>query len=114
MGFNNQLGLLAKVDGATSISTILLVVIDVRSFPPYLYVPIHPSEKFHQNYRKTTEWGASGSEVLAPVGPDVAPWQCSYSLMVPHRAYALTLPTSIVNVDFSKAKPLSFNVGEHI
>jgi len=112
MGFNNQLSLLAKVDGATSISTILLVIVNVRSFPPYLYVPIHPLEKIPS--KLPNGWGASGSEVLAPVGPDVAPWQCSYSLMVPHRAYALTLPTSIVNVDFSKAKPLSFNVGEHI
>ena len=61
MCFNNQLGLLAKVDGATSISTILLVVIDVRSFPPYLYVPIHPLEKFHQNYQMGSFWFRSPS-----------------------------------------------------
>jgi hypothetical protein len=29
------------VDGAMSISTISLVDIEVESFPPYIYVPIH-------------------------------------------------------------------------
>ena len=40
MGLNDYLGLLVEVDGATSISTILLVDVDVESFPPYKYVPI--------------------------------------------------------------------------
>jgi hypothetical protein len=39
MGLNNYLDLLAKVDGATSISTISLVDIEVESFPFYIYVP---------------------------------------------------------------------------
>jgi hypothetical protein len=38
MGLNDYLGLLAEVDGATSISTISLVDIEVESFPPYIYV----------------------------------------------------------------------------
>jgi hypothetical protein len=38
------------VDGATSISTISLVDMEVESFPPYIYVPI-PWVKAHQNYR---------------------------------------------------------------
>jgi hypothetical protein len=50
MGFYNSLGLLVKVDGATSISTISLVDMEVESFPPYIYVPI-PWVKAHQNYR---------------------------------------------------------------
>jgi hypothetical protein len=39
MGLNDYLGLLAEVDGATSISTISLVDVEVESFPPYIYVP---------------------------------------------------------------------------
>ena len=38
MGFNNWLGLLVKVEDATSISTILLVDVDVGSSPPYIYM----------------------------------------------------------------------------
>ena len=39
MGFNDYLGPLVNVEGATSISIILLVDIDVESFSPYKYVP---------------------------------------------------------------------------
>ena len=39
MGFNDYLGLLQNMEGATSISTILLVDIDVESFSPNKYVP---------------------------------------------------------------------------
>jgi hypothetical protein len=39
MDLNVYLDLLVKVDGATSISTILLVDVKVESFPPYKYVP---------------------------------------------------------------------------
>ena len=38
MGFNDYLGPLVNVEGATSISTILLVDVDVGSFSPYKYV----------------------------------------------------------------------------
>jgi hypothetical protein len=38
MGLNDYLGLLAEVDGATSISTISLVDMEVESFSPYIYV----------------------------------------------------------------------------
>ena len=38
-GFNDYLGPLVNLEGATSISTILLVDIDVGSFSPYKYVP---------------------------------------------------------------------------
>ena len=39
MGFNGYLGPLVNMEGATSISTILLVDEDVWSFSPYKYVP---------------------------------------------------------------------------
>jgi hypothetical protein len=39
MGLNVYLGLLVEVDGATSISTILLVDVKVEIFLPYKYVP---------------------------------------------------------------------------
>jgi len=39
MGFNDYLGPLVNVDGATSIGTIWLVNVDVESFSPYKYVP---------------------------------------------------------------------------
>ena len=54
MGFNDYLGLLVNVEGATSVSTILLVDVDVGNFSPYIYVPT-PWAK----HTKTTVWGAS-------------------------------------------------------
>ena len=38
MGLNIYLGPLVKVEGTTSISTILLIDADVESFSPYIYV----------------------------------------------------------------------------
>jgi hypothetical protein len=37
----NDLGLLVKMDDATSISTILLVDVKVESFPSYIYIYIY-------------------------------------------------------------------------
>jgi len=53
MGFNDYLGPLVNVEGATSISTILLVDVDVRSFSTNKYIPT-PWAK----HTKTTVWGA--------------------------------------------------------
>ena len=53
MGFNDYLGPLVNVEGATSIGTILLVDVDVGSFSPYKYVPT-PWAK----HTKTTVMGA--------------------------------------------------------
>ena len=53
MGFNDYLGPLVNVEGATSISNIVLVDVDVGSFSSYKYVPI-PWVK----HTKTTVWGA--------------------------------------------------------
>ena len=39
MDFNDCLGPLVNVEGATLISTILLVDVDMGSFSPYKYVP---------------------------------------------------------------------------
>ena len=39
MGFNDYLGPLVNIEGATSISTILLVDVDVESFFSYKFVP---------------------------------------------------------------------------
>ena len=50
MGLNDYLGLLVEVDGATLISTILLIDVKVGSFPSYIYS--NPLDKAHQNYRK--------------------------------------------------------------
>ena len=57
MGFNDYLGLLVNVESATSISTILLVDVDVGSFFPYKYVPT-PWVK----HTKTTIRGAPSLE----------------------------------------------------
>ena len=51
MSFNDYLGPLVNVEGAISISNILLVDVDVGSFFSYKYVPT-PWIKAHQNYRK--------------------------------------------------------------
>ena len=39
MGFNVYLGPLVQVDGATSISTVSLVDVEVENFSPYIFVP---------------------------------------------------------------------------
>ena len=39
MGFNDYLGPLVNVEGATSISTILLVDVDMGGFSSYKYIP---------------------------------------------------------------------------
>ena len=53
MDFNDYLGPLVNMEGATLISTILLVNVDVGSFSPYKYVPT-PWPK----HNKTTIRGA--------------------------------------------------------
>ena len=53
MGFNDYLGPLVNMEGATSISTILLVDVDVGSFYQYKYVPTSWA-----NHTKTTVKGA--------------------------------------------------------
>ena len=57
MGFNDYLGPLVNVEGATSISTILLVDVDVGSFYQYKYVPTSWA-----NHTKTTVKGAPSLE----------------------------------------------------
>ena len=57
MGFNVYLGPIVNVESATSISTILLVDVDVGNFSPYKYVPT-PWAK----HTKTTIRGAPSLE----------------------------------------------------
>jgi hypothetical protein len=57
MGLNVYLGLLVEVDGATSISIILLVDVKVESFSPYKYVPT-----LWAKHTKTTIRGAPSLE----------------------------------------------------
>ena len=59
MGFNDYLGPLVNVKGATSISTIFLIDVDVRSSPPYIFVPA-PCPK----HTRTTVRGALVWEFL--------------------------------------------------
>ena len=62
MGFNNYLGPLVKVEGTASISTIFLVDVDVKSSPPYIFVPA-PWLK----HNKTTVRGAPSLEITKVV-----------------------------------------------
>jgi hypothetical protein len=71
MGLNVNLGLLVEVDGATSISTILLVDAKVESFPPYKYIPT-PWAK----HTKTTVRGAPGLGNLSYSKLDISPPSC--------------------------------------
>ena len=68
MGFNDYLGPLVQVDGATSISTISLVDVDVGSFFSYIYQPT-PWAK----HTKTTIWGAPSLENLSCSKLDFSP-----------------------------------------
>ena len=53
MNFNDYLGPLVNMEGATSISTILLIDVDMGSFSPYRYIPSHWTK-----HTKTTVKGA--------------------------------------------------------
>jgi hypothetical protein len=53
MDLNVYLGLLVEVDGATSISIILLVDVKIESFPSYKYIPT-----LWAKHTKTTVRGA--------------------------------------------------------
>ena len=68
MDFNDYLGPLVNVEGATSISTILLVDVDVGSFSPYKYVPT-PWAK----HTKTTVRGAPSLRNLSYSKLDFSP-----------------------------------------
>jgi hypothetical protein len=93
MGLNDDLGLLVEVDGATSISTILLVDVKVESFPPYKYVPT-PWAK----HTKTTVRGApslgnlsySKLNIFSPSG--VAPRPRPFRLMEVEDKVFVVLP----------------------
>ena len=56
MGFNNYLGLLINVDGAISISIILLVDVDMGSFSPYKYVPTPWAKHTKTTVREPLVW----------------------------------------------------------
>ena len=68
MGFNNYLGPLVNVEDTTSISTILLVDVDVGSFSSCKYVPT-PWTK----YTKTTVRGGPSLENLSCIKLDFSP-----------------------------------------
>ena len=52
MGFNVYLGPLVQVDGATSISTVSLVDVEVGSFSPYIFVPTPWTKHTKTNVRR--------------------------------------------------------------
>jgi hypothetical protein len=59
MSFNVYLGLLVEVDGATSISIILLVDVKVESFHPYNYVPTPWTKHIKTAVEKPLVWEIS-------------------------------------------------------
>ena len=52
MSFNDYLGPLVNVEGATSSNTILLVDVDVESFSPYKYIPTPWAKHFKTTVRR--------------------------------------------------------------
>ena len=83
MGFNVYLGPLVQADGATSISTISLVDVDVGSFSFYIYLPT-PWVK----HIKTTVWRVSSLE-----NPSCSKLYFAPSLAV---AIAAALPSPVI------------------
>ena len=91
MGFNDYLGPLVNVEGATSVSIILLVDVDVGSFSPYIYLPT-PWAK----YTKTTVWGA----------PSLGNPSCSkLDFSRPSLAVAAALPSPALRRRRSASRP---------
>jgi hypothetical protein len=68
MGFNVYLSLLVEVDGATSISTLLLVDVKVKSFSAYKYVPT-----LWAKHTKTTVRGAPSLRNISCNKLDISP-----------------------------------------
>ena len=93
MGFNDYLGPLVNVEGATLISTILLVDIDVESFSPYKYVPTSWTK-----HTRTTVRGAPSLENLSCSKLDFSP---SLAVVV---AVAAVLP-NIVDPPLTTRRP---------
>ena len=56
MGFHDYLGTLVNMEGATSISTILLVDVDVGSFSPYKYVSTPWAKHTKTTVREPLVW----------------------------------------------------------
>jgi hypothetical protein len=56
MGFNIYLGPIVQVDGATSISTISLIDVEVKSFSPYIYVPALWAKHTKTTVREAIVW----------------------------------------------------------
>jgi hypothetical protein len=73
MGLNVYLGLLIEVDGATSISTILLVNVNVKSFPSYKYVPTPWAKHIKTTLRGAPSLGNLSCSKLDISPPCVAP-----------------------------------------
>ena len=57
MGFNVYLGPLVQVDGATSISTVSLVDVEIGSFSPYIFVPTHWAKHTKTTIREAPSLG---------------------------------------------------------
>ena len=83
MGFNDYLGSLVNVEGVTSISTILLVDVDVKSFSSYKYVPTSWAK-----HTKTTVMGAPSLR-----NPSYSKSYFSHPSLVDAVAVAATLPS---------------------
>ena len=91
MDFNDYLGPLVNMKGATSISTILLVDVDVGSFSPYKYVPTTWAK-----HTKTTVRGA----------PSLRNPSCSKSDFSPPLAViAAALPSPAILSFVQQVKP---------
>ena len=84
-GINDYLGPLVNVEGSTSISTILLVNVDVESFYPYRYVPTPWAR-----HTKTTVRGAPSLRNLSCSKSDFSSPSLAVTVVV---AAALPSPT---------------------
>ena len=107
MGFNNYLGPLVNVEGATSISIILLVDVDVGSFSPYKYVPKPSAKHIKTTVRGTPSLGNPSCSKLDFSPPSLAdirrsaavptcspPASQGPTLLICHGMEALTFRTS--------------------
>ena len=95
MGFNVYLGPLVQVNGATSISTISLVDVDVGSFSPYKYVLT-----LWAKHTKTTVWGAPSLG-----NPSCSKLDFSHPSLAVAVAVAATLPSPALCRHQSASRP---------
>ena len=106
MGFNVYLGPLVQVDGATSISTVSLVDVEIGSFSPYIFVPTPWTKHTKTNVTRAPSLKNPSCSKLdfSPPSPVVAVAAAAAALLSPV-LYLILINNPIVHVILAMSAP---------